>query len=535
MSEPRESLGTGASRRLWQLSPLHVPAILVLCALFVVLNHSPVGGSEIWRHVEYGRWILDHATLPTADPVLEFADGMRVVAGSWLSQVVLGSVDRAWGAEGLSLLFTLTVLATWLIVARAIFLRTRSLFASVGGALVGLVLAWPALSTVLPASFAALCLALLLWLLASANEHASAPAGAEAGPVFRWRLWVGAPLVLALWANVHESFFLGALLLACGFVARVIEVGWRERSVRRVLADRRVRAWLVLAELGVVATLVNPYGIELWVHVSGLADNPLMTSLPRWRPLVLKGAGGRQLGLAGLLLALALRRSRLPIRSVEVLQLGTFGIGWALHTGMALWFAPLFAYTVTPHLAALRGWPGVAALGDEVANRLAALRARRSGVNTVSAVVLALTAFAVSPASAPLLTANSRDPFELHGPATPVLLAVELRRNPPEGITFAPDWWADWLVHETAVRPLVNRNLALVPARTWSDYQRISAAQTSYERLVERYTIATAVVDKARQPALGASLRRTADWELAYEDSQALVFHRSGQGQEESE
>lgn len=522
MSGSEEGRRAGETPRFWQLSPLHVPAVLVACLLFFVLNNSPVGGPEIWRHVEYGRWILTHGSLPTSDPVLPFAEGMRVVAGSWLSQVVLGGVDRAWGAEGLSLLFTLTVLATWLVVARVILSRTGSLFASVGGSLAGLVLSWPALSTAVPASAGALCFALLLWLLAATDNSPERR-------VFSWRIWAGTPLLMALWANLHESFFLGAMLLACGFAGRVIEVGWKERSLARVLADRQARGWLILTEIGVLATLVNPYGIELWAHVASLADNFNLMSLSRFRPLVLQGAGARQLGLAALLLAIALRHSRLTIRAVEVLQLAAFGIAWALHAGTVLWFAPLFACVVTPHLAALRGWPGTAVLGAETAGRLQALRARRAGVNTASAAVLALTTLALSPASSSLLTANARDPFKLHGRSTPVLLSVELRRNPPAGITFAPDWWADWLVHETSIRPLVNRNLAVIPARTWSDYQRISAAQTSYERLVDRYTVNTAVVDKARQPALGASLRRTADWVLSYEDSQALVFQRASQ------
>src|SRR5438309_1271090 len=86
---------------------------LAMCGLFVLfllyLSYIPLFHSDIWGHVEYGRWILEHHALPAEDPFLPLAEGMRVVDNAWLSQVVLAWVEMHLGTDGLCSLFGLVV------------------------------------------------------------------------------------------------------------------------------------------------------------------------------------------------------------------------------------------------------------------------------------------------------------------------------------------------------------------------------------------------------------------------------------------
>ena len=50
--------------------------------------------SDLWGHVSYGEWILQHETLPTEDPFVPLAAGVPVIATAWGGQVLLAWVVR---------------------------------------------------------------------------------------------------------------------------------------------------------------------------------------------------------------------------------------------------------------------------------------------------------------------------------------------------------------------------------------------------------------------------------------------------------
>ena len=65
--------------------------------------------------------------LPTQDPWMLLAEGMRVVDTMWLSQVFLAKIELWFCAAGLANLFALTVWLTYALLARAFYLTTRRL------------------------------------------------------------------------------------------------------------------------------------------------------------------------------------------------------------------------------------------------------------------------------------------------------------------------------------------------------------------------------------------------------------------------
>ncbi len=88
---------------------------------------------------------------------------------------------------------------------------------------------------------------------------------------YRRALWL-APLVFAIWANVHGSFIIGFLYL--GYLI-----------VRQQLS---VRYGLVVLATSIVATFLNPYGYELYVEiVRTLGDPVLRTYINEWQSLYL--------------------------------------------------------------------------------------------------------------------------------------------------------------------------------------------------------------------------------------------------------
>src|SRR5262245_7154488 len=96
----------------------HVAVCVLFVAFLLYLSYIPLFFTDIWGHVEYGRWILDHRALPAEDPFLTLGQGMRVVDNAWLSQVIFSLVDMRLGADGLGSLFGLVVITSYLFLAR---------------------------------------------------------------------------------------------------------------------------------------------------------------------------------------------------------------------------------------------------------------------------------------------------------------------------------------------------------------------------------------------------------------------------------
>ena len=132
----RSALGPGGVAQLagWRL-------------FFLVLSYVPLRGTDLWVHVNWGRWILEHRSLPMEDPFMPLAEGMAAVDAQWLSQVILAAVEGAGGGEWLSILFALTVLATYLLLARVCYLISGRASAATLGVLGALAVGWSRLTT----------------------------------------------------------------------------------------------------------------------------------------------------------------------------------------------------------------------------------------------------------------------------------------------------------------------------------------------------------------------------------------------------
>lgn len=510
-------------RRAWWVLSLADVALLAAGALFfLVLCYLPLQPAALWGDLIYGDWIRQHRALPAADPVLPLAEGMPVVDGSWLSQTLLAAVAGAGGAAGLSTLFAAVVTATLLLLART-FQRLAGgrLWAAFGVAAV-LATSWNAVTVLGPHSFGALCFAALLWLAAGVEEGAAAR---------RWRLWLGVPALFLLWANLHPSFVYGLAVLACGLLGRLLEA-WRSRGFRGLWSDRLLRRWLLLGELAVAATLVNPYGIDLLLRELWLPASANLRDLPGWRPLVIAGPGGLAFAASVVLLLAAFRHSRRRVPAGHVLLLAFFGGAAVMRSGLLAWYGPVFAFVALPHLADM-----VARFGESPAGPLrraaAAARGRlgflagSAWLYSLLALLLVWAAGALSPLGAALLGA-ARPPEQALAAGTPVALAAYLRANPPRGLLFNPLNWGDWLAREgpPGLQPFAASRVEQLPGRVWRDYLRIAGGEASWPRILDRYRIDTVIFDRVAQREQARTLRYSGLWRPVYEDGQATVFAR---------
>lgn len=490
--------------------------------LFMAASYVGLRPTDLWCHVAYGQWMFSHGVLPTTDPFLANAEGMPVLDGAWLSQVLLAQIYTMGGGELLSALFAVVVLLSYLLLFYAVLMRTKSLPISAGAVIVALAVAWSRLWTIRPEMFGTLCFSFLLWLLAYTESHQSQTAR-------RALTWGAAPLFM-LWANLHGSFVCGLAVIYCYLLGTVIRIGWCSRDWRVVLASPTVRGWLLTAELATLGALINPYGMDLLVWTVGFARNPNLKDVLEWQPLSFSGVGGTGFALSIALLLFVWRHSRRRVTATEILLIALFGLATMSGVRMIGWYAATLVYVLAPHVANIvarwRGSKYGATAKDERSRSTTAevVPTARSFRYTLACLLLAWICFALSPASQRLLGAT-RSAKQLFQEDTPLELTTYLRKHPPQGRIFNPQHWGDWiLVDGPSQEPIfVTTMIHNLPPRVWQDYRQISMAGSGWERLLQKYNIDVAILDKKHQPALAALIKRSPNWQVQYEDDRAVV------------
>ncbi len=506
----------------WMLRPGHLVAVGAAGIFFLLLSYLPLQSADLWSHVFYGEWILEHRSLPAEDPIMPLAEGMPVIDGSWLAQAILATVERAGGAEWMSNLFALTVLASSLLLGRVFFLASGSLALSMLGVLASVLLGWGRLTTFRPESFGVLAFAILLWLIASSRSE---PAAAGRGAGSLRRLWLGIPLLFVVWANLDGSFVYGLALPLCLFLGRAIDVAY-DRGLRAATDDPQARRWLVLTELAVAATLINPYGIDLLLHQLAMPASPNLLYMPEWQPLVMMGPQALGFALSFALLLAVFRHSRRRVPAADVLLLAVFAFAAATGVGRMIWFGPVLVWIVVPHVAELtaRRRRPVSPWAARAAGGLRRLAEPSVRYTMLCATVVAMV-FLLSPIGSQALGREARSVRQLFG-ASPLDLAGYLAANPPAGLVFNPANWGGWLALQgpDGLRLFATTDVEWLPPRVWESYRQIANTASGWSRYLAGYRVETVIVSKLDQQSLARALRNSEDWVSAYEDDHSMVF-----------
>ncbi len=515
----------------------HALACACFALFFIYLNYIPLFHSDIWGHVLYGHWILEHGTLPQFDPFLPVAEGVRVVDNAWLSQWIFGWADRLGGPQYLSNVFALTVLGSYLLQARAFYLFSRSTILALCGAGISFFVGFSRHAIIRPEIFGFFCFSMLLWMVVRLEpwrSRAKAFDRQDRGSTGQFPLWIwlAVPILFAAWANLHGSFVVGLVLMGCHAVGRLIEVAWQKRSLPAVFSDRQARNWILLTELALLATLVNPYGLDLLIETVRFGRNPNLKDVLEWFPLRFIDLEGIQFGVALAGMIFLIRQSRQRMCVADGLLLLVFTAAMAPAIRMIAWFAPVLTFVMMPHLTEV----AERLTGNLFEDRPAAPHVDSEGgsrrkprfVATLFCLLMVWCAFALSPISQGVLGGKPRKEAALYSRHTPLALAKYLRENPPESLVFAPQWWGEWLLHAGPdnLQVFMTTNVHLVPSRVWRDYMLVARGESGWDTTLDRYRIQKIVVHKELQGALARSVRRSNEWQVIYEDPQGFVAQR---------
>jgi hypothetical protein len=333
-----------------------------------------------------------------------------------------------------------------------------------------------------------------------------------------WALW-WVPALTALWCNMHGGFAAGIAIV--GVLAAAAGVRWvlvRERD-----DFRQAGVFGALAAAMAAATLLNPYGIALPIdvfHHLGLESTSYFVEF-RSPDFAAGGASVAAFELLALLLLFVLALGPRRFAWAEIALLVVV-LHWALVAQrnkhlFVLVAAPLLARALTPIVEA---WaPRLAARWRQIGESQATLRSPWLYVPAVAALAIALALQGRTSFPATL------DGLRLsRGAIAHIEADVESFARP-----FNTDSLGGPLIHRfwPRVRVFVDdRTFVYGEAFVLDDYFTVQYGRPGWQAVLDRWQITRAIVVPSTVSA--AVLRASADWDVAYEDEQNVIFARGG-------
>lgn len=457
--------------RLWIVIAVVLPLLLALVL--------PMPAVDLAYQVRAGDQILLTGALPAVDTWTFAVAGVPWVDQQWLAQVLLAIGYDIGGWELLAVVRAALVSASvGLLVAVAMARGASGRSASIL-ALLAFMLVVPAMP-LRPQLAGIVLFAVLLLLVALRDRHP--------------RAYLAAPLVVAVWANIHGSFVLGPLLLG---------YAWAEDlAAGRPGATRSLAVFVT----GSLATLVNPYGAGVWAYAVGIGANPgvtqLVTEWQRTSPLRMPGTL-LYLAAAAAFVLLLRRRSRVSLPDWGLALVLTLLAVWA-ERGVA-WWAMGMVYL----LAGVVAEPQIEA-GVPKANRL----------NGLIAAVLVMLVVMALPWWRPQDPLTGRAGLLSFAPSG---LAAFVREHAHTGarVAVTQSWgsWFEWAVPHALY--FVDSRFELYPKATMLDYVTLARGGDGAAEVLDRWHVELVALEAGTPPPSG--------WIVVASDADGAILVREDQ------
>ncbi len=450
--------------------------------IFLLIFPPALVVNDSWLNLMAGREVVENG-LPSVDEITVYGLGATWTDQQWLAQVFMYGVYALGGFALLSIATATFVVAAFSIAAaaaRQLGAGPRAIWLMFLPVLMAAPWAW---------SIRAQMLALplytgLLWLLASQARNPTR------------RIWIAFPL-LVVWANVHGSVALGALL--------VMLLGAYELIRTRAASWRRSIPLLLLAPLAVLATPYGPVDTARYYHLL-LVDPPFAGRVTEWRWAEPATNTMFFYALAAIAIVVVwLGRKRLTPFDLAVLAL-TFAGGVNAIRGI-VWFA----------LACMVFVP--VAIGRKLESKRQGEPRRGLNVAITTTLAAALLLVAAS------LFTRDEEWFEEYWPRA----AVEAVREEvqPDDRLFAPDRFSDWMlfkIPELRGRVSYDVRFELYDREFFDELQEYAGESTpDWKSFADGYRVV--IVDETRKSHTADFLEEPGA-RVVYEDDEITVIAR---------
>jgi hypothetical protein len=484
-----------------------------------------LGDASIGWHIRNGEQMLRAHVITRTDSFSVTMGGQTWYAWEWLYDVAIAGIHHWLGLNGV-ILFTAVIIAlTFAVTLRLSLQRGADL---------------PVAALLLALSLGASMIHLLArphvlsWLFTVIWFQILDSSEGIGSPESRRRLWY-LPALMMLWANVHGGFVVAFALLGLYLLSGTIRYfRCQDEGMHRRIA-KRLRTLGIVTLISLLASLINPFGGELHLHVYRyLSSRWLMNHIDEFLSPNFHGVA-QQCFVAILLITivvLAAARKKPSLSRVLVLLFATYS---GLYASRSL---PVSSLLLTLIVAPL--W--TQALTDVCENQNLSLRVRgflsrwlsftsrvgrvelgfRGHAWPIAAVVLGLLvcAKAGGPAPHPWMNAHfdaGRFPVQASG--------AIVQRGIHEPI-FAPDSWGGYLIYRLYPenKVFVDDRHDLYGEEFLKDYLKAIRLTPDWDVFLKEKKVNWALLPA--ESSLANMLEETSLWTLVYQDGTSVLLER---------
>ena len=341
----------------YYMRTIHIVAVAVIAIIFALASYFPLWHTDVWGHMKYGQWMVEHGKIPDREPFSPWWDGRQKFTQFYtITQTVMywvyhfgewmaggDDVNRmAGGVEMERALHAFLTAARFAVMLFVFFRLTKSWAFSLIGLGVVLLLEMSNVAVFRPQTFAELFVALLL--LPLSREHLTR------------RSLILVPLLLAFWANSHGSFLVALAIMGLLFAGRCIDLLTTAGAVRPWRDERCRRLLLMLIASAVAIAVLNPYGPSFYKRTLELTQHPSLSGgISEWKPLEFKWTmGWHWVLMVSLLVAAATQLlDKKAFKAEHSVLLLAFGLGVALQERFVVWWALILPWVLVPKWASI--------------------------------------------------------------------------------------------------------------------------------------------------------------------------------------
>jgi hypothetical protein len=240
--------------------------LLVAVALGLIIGSSEIANTSIGWHLASGHWILDHGSVPAADPFSFTAEGSEWVDHEWAFQLAVAVVETIGGPP---LLVVFRALLVALLAALLFRFGTRSgLHPSAALAVAALCLYGARIRFFLRPELATLLIApTVVWIYLHRGKYRG----------HRWLIVLAAAMVAG--ANLHAG-----ILIVPPLLVSLLAGEWLRSRITRSAHDPSLISGACAVAVAAAAPICNPYGWRLYevpLEIARLVGLPQIPN-PEW-------------------------------------------------------------------------------------------------------------------------------------------------------------------------------------------------------------------------------------------------------------
>ncbi|HYL12108.1 MAG TPA: hypothetical protein VEV41_03685 [Terriglobales bacterium] len=470
--------------------------------------------ADIGWHIRDGQNILTTHAIPRTDSFSATMSGRPWYAWEWLYDLGIGFIYNHLGLNGVVFFSAVVIALTLALVFHFALLRGGSVPVTVVFFLMCTV-ASSIHFLARPHVVGWLITVVWFWVLDSSYRN---------GRSQNHRLW-GLPLLMPLWVNLHGGFVMGFVLIGIFLLADLLKLRRCRDAEERKTASRHAGHLGLIFGVSALASLMNPYGYKLHVHVFHyLTDRFLMQHIDEFRRPNFHGLPPQFFLLLLLLTIVGIAAARARLRWTEwllILLSAASGLYAARNIPVAAMLLtmiapPLFSRGEATQRTLLPGLRGFASRMDRMEMGLR---------GHLWPVLLLLLSTWICLHQGRFL---GKQVMDAHFDATrfPVQAVEALQQRGERAPIFSLDSWGGYLIYrlypETKV--FIDDRHDFYGDPYLKDYLKILHVEPGWNQVLDKLGVNVIVVPAKSK--LGDALQHDPGWKATYHDEVAKVFER---------